>query len=49
MIKLTNEELININGGAIKGSVAYILGTIAIFVTGLISGFTRPYSCNSGK
>lgn len=51
MNNLTNEELHNINGGAIKLSVgAYlIIGGAASFVIGLINGYLRPLACSSSK
>ena len=49
-MELTKEELINVNGGALKaGSVAAINGTGIIFIIGLVSGLTRPYTCSSSK
>lgn len=45
MKKLTNEELLNINGGISIGS-ALITAGIVVFLIGVIDGFTRPLSCN---
>lgn len=43
MKKLTDEELMNINGGKIS---VYVLGGIATFIIGLVDGWLRPLSCN---
>lgn len=49
MQKLTNEELSNINGGAIKLAVTKWLigGGIATFIIGLVSGYLRPLTCSA--
>ncbi|MBQ8193182.1 MAG: class IIb bacteriocin, lactobin A/cerein 7B family [Bacilli bacterium] len=50
-MKLKQEELINVNGGVFKLAAGKILvlGGIAVFVIGLIGGYTRPSTCSSGK
>lgn len=46
MKKLTNEELMTIDGGAIKAGL--IAGLIAgvTFIIGVIDGIFRPLKCN---
>jgi len=44
MIKLTKNELMNINGGGIK--LGLLIGAGIVFVIGLIDGFVRPLKCN---
>lgn len=46
MKKLTDDELLNINGGINVGA-ALITAGIVVFVIGIIDGFTRPLSCHS--
>ncbi len=46
---LKEEELIGIQGGAIKSSVIAIIGAGVVFIIGVINGLTRPYTCSSGK
>ncbi len=45
-VELTQEELLNINGGAWKYGVigAFIAG--GAFIIGVIDGFLRPYACH---
>ena len=49
MNNLSNQELININGGGIKLSVGAFLGVSAIvsFIIGAVNGFLRPLTCSS--
>jgi len=43
---LTNNEMINIDGGRINwGLVSIISGAVAL-VVGIIDGFFRPLKCN---
>ena len=51
MKNLTDEELNNVNGGAIKLSVGtfLIIGGAASFVIGLVNGYLRPLACSSSK
>lgn len=51
MNKLTNEELLNINGGAIKIALSRWLigGGIATFIIGVINGYLRPLTCSVNK
>lgn len=50
-MELKQEELININGGALRLTAGKLLiaGGIAVFIIGLLSGFSRPSTCSSGK
>ena len=47
MQKLTQEELLSINGGAVKASVLIAVGSAITFLVGIIDGFIRPYKCRS--
>ena len=43
---LSNENLYEINGGAIKaGVIALIIGGVT-FIIGVIDGYLRPLRCN---
>lgn len=45
-MQLTNEQLIQIEGGGIKwGILATIAGAVS-FIFGIIDGYVRPASCN---
>lgn len=46
---LNNEELCNIQGGAIRGGLIAVIGAGVVFIIGLINGITRPYTCNSSR
>ena len=48
---LTNEELSNLNGGAVKIALSKILmgGGIATFIIGVINGYLRPLTCKVDK
>lgn len=50
IIKLENEELINIKGGSASavtiGTVALLVVTGITFVIGVIDGIVRPLACN---
>ena len=46
---LSKEELINVQGGAIKASIVASIGSGIVFIIGFISGITRPYTCYSNK
>ena len=46
---LITEELINIQGGAIKSGVIAIIGAGIVFIIGVINGITRPYTCSSSR
>lgn len=44
MIKLTNKELSNINGGSAGWIAAGIIAGIT-FLAGVLDGITRPFKC----
>ena len=43
---LSNEELSNIKGGAIKTGVVAIIIAGVTFIIGVIDGYLRPLRCN---
>jgi len=43
---LSDKELNNINGGAIKLSTGLLIGGAITFIFGIIDGFLRPLKCN---
>ena len=43
---ISDEELMNISGGAIKAALWYIIGSGITFLAGLFSGIVNPKSCN---
>lgn len=43
---LTDNELLNINGGAIKWTLGFIIGAAITFIAGVIDGYLRPLRCN---
>ena len=47
-MKLKNDELLQVEGGAIKLLTALLfgLGGLAAFVTGVIDGYLNPLKCN---
>ena len=48
---LTNQELYNINGGALKlaASKWIVIGGVATFIIGIVNGYLRPLSCKASK
>ncbi len=42
---LTSNELITINGGAIKTSIVLGIVGIGVFIVGFIDGYLRPLAC----
>lgn len=44
-MQLNQEELINIEGGAIRAWLIIGVG-VAVFVAGVIDGYLRPLKCN---
>lgn len=46
MKQLTNEELLNVNAGAIRTWAIVAIG-IFVFAAGVIDGYLRPLKCNS--
>jgi lactobin A/cerein 7B family class IIb bacteriocin len=45
MKTLTNAELANINGGAIKWGLITIFGGLISVIAGFIDGFINPLKC----
>lgn len=45
MSKLNNNELKEINGGAVSSAIWAILGGIGILVVGIIDGYFNPIKC----
>ncbi len=45
MNKLSNEEMYEIQAGAISKAAAAGLAAIGIFLVGVIDGIIRPYKC----
>ena len=43
---LTNEEMLNINGGGINWSVISVVGAGIALIAGIVDGFLRPLRCN---
>jgi len=46
VIILTKEELLKVEGGAIKWGILGLVGAGISFFIGLIDGIVRPLSCN---
>ena len=47
MVKLSNEEMFKVEGGAIKGGVlGGIIAGIVSFIAGVIHGYLNPRKCN---
>lgn len=45
-MKLNNEEMSKVMGGAISFKIAAIIGGIIVFAVGLIDGIINPKKCN---
>ena len=47
-MKLNDEELLNIDGGAVKlfTAIAFGLGALAALITGIVDGYLNPLKCN---
>lgn len=43
---MKDNELLNITGGGFKTSLAIIVGSIIVFIAGIIDGYLRPLKCN---
>ena len=43
---LTDKELCEVSGGAIKWTVALIIGSVITFIAGIVDGYFRPLKCN---
>ena len=49
-MKLTDNELYNIEGGAIKSFqqvILFLIGGLIVLITGIIDGYTNPLKCNN--
>lgn len=46
MNKLTQEEMYEIKGGAVKWGLIAGIGAFASFIIGVIDGYTNPKKCN---
>lgn len=44
---ITESELYNIKGGAIRWVIIGAIGVIVTFAIGLIDGYLRPLKCNN--
>lgn len=47
MQKIADKELENITGGEISAWAYVVASAIAIFISGIIEGYTHPKSCNN--
>ena len=45
-MKLENDELMNVEGGAIKYLALFGLGGLIAFLTGILDGYLNPQKCN---
>ena len=45
-MKLNNEEMLNVKGGAFRYGIFTIIGGLAVFVIGVINGLVNPQKCN---
>ena len=43
---LTDNEMLNIEGGKVKWSVIGLIGGVLTFLAGIIDGYLRPLKCN---
>jgi len=43
---LSNEELMNVEGGGFSLGLGIAIGGLLIFAAGLIDGWVRPLKCN---
>lgn len=46
MTKLTEKELIQLEGGGVSLWIGCGIVALAILIAGIIDGFTRPLSCH---
>lgn len=47
MVELKNEELLQIKGGGVSVWGVLGIGTLLVFLAGVIDGFARPLTCRS--
>ena len=47
MKKLSDNDMKNINGGAIKWGAIAGIGALASFIFGIIDGIVNPQKCNN--
>ena len=45
-MRLNNEEMLSVKGGAITTKIASLIGGAVIFLIGLVDGFINPKKCN---
>ena len=43
---LSDNEMLNINGGAIRWTIGLIVGSVITLIAGIIDGYLRPLKCN---
>jgi lactobin A/cerein 7B family class IIb bacteriocin len=43
---LSDKDLSNINGGAIKWTLGLMIGSLVTLIAGIIDGYLRPLKCN---
>lgn len=46
MKRLTDKELMNIDGGAVKIGIGILIVAGITFIAGVIDGIVRPLKCN---
>lgn len=47
MNELSNEEMLNIKGGALKFKmIGAVVGGIVVFIIGVVNGLVNPQRCN---
>ncbi len=47
MKKIEENDLLKIEGGAIKASAVIAVSCVVTFIIGLVDGIIRPYKCRS--
>ncbi len=45
-MKLTELELVEVSGGAIRYGILATIGAALVFLAGVVDGFIRPLKCN---
>ena len=46
MKRLSNEEMLNVEGGANSLLIVTVISGIVTFVTGILHGYSKPKKCN---